>query len=345
MSVVSLEDYRKQLAGLPPEAFLGSIVWYSITGNVEYVDHKRTSHAVRVKLEDLEKWFVELGLDTTLLPSKIKKVDAFRKASSEAQCEYDTSTPGVKATLSVEEVKYDNETVVRHMVKKMTNSRSVELSYDPHVATLTFYRGSPLSRGLKGSGEKWKRRVMPQIIGSEDEQHVVELLDEVGERYDALSEYLHADGIRSVIRNYVTYLNAISVKPAGGVYFIHNTRQVQLDALQELVSRIGQGSQLHQLPLVDTQSQREMLTDAFQTEVEDDVRLLLKDLATANDRLNKGKRGLAPAQYGDLSSRYTSLVERAEEYSKVLGLAQGRAASALEMALDAIVDLAGKVRK
>lgn len=341
-SVTNLSQYKDRLAGLPSDRFVGSVLWFSITGTVQYDNHKRVNIPVRITHDQLEKWFDELDLDPDYLPPRIKAVDAFRRSTTESQREYpvDPKT-GVMATLMVREVTYDNEQVVRHVVKEVRDPRGQKLDYQPHMATLKFVRGGRTAKGKRPGGEAFKHAILQGVTG-QDRKQVEDLIENAVERYKDLSTNLHADAIRAVIRNYLTSLNAISVKPSGGVYFVHMSRQKTVDALQELVQRIGQGCSFHQLPLLDTVDQREMLTEAFQTEVEDEVRGLLKDVAGLNDKIG-GTGKIPQSKYTELNLRYQSIVERSEEYTRVLGLAQGRAGSALELALDGIMDMTGRL--
>ena len=167
------------------------------------------------------------------------------------------------------------------------------------------------------------------------------MLEQIDDRYTDLSANLTEDKIRAVIRNYLTHLNAISVKPSGGLYFVHTSRQPTIDAIEELVSRIGQGCTFDQTPLPDDLKRRKMLTEAFQAEVEDDVRLLLGKVAEVNDKAKGGK--VKPQVYAELNAKYQEVQSRSEEYTRVLGLAMGRAASSLEIALDSVMDLATRI--
>lgn len=342
MTITELSDYRDRLAGLPAEHFIGSILWYSIAGADVYVDGKRTKVPVRITRDQLEAWFRDLGLDLQFLPPPILKVDAFRKASSEAKRTYMLPS-GLEAELYVDEVDSNPEFVLRHVMRKVRDPKQPvddDKLTTEFMATLKFFRGGRSNQGKRSTGDHYKSRPRPNL-SSLDSEHVESMLTQIEDRYTDLSANLNEDKIRGVIRNYLAHLNAIGVKPSGAVYFVHNTRQDTLDALEELVQRIGQGCTLDQMPLVDTQKSRGMLTEAFQTEVEDDVRLLLVKVAEVNDKVKGGK--IKPDVYTDLNARYQSVVSRCEEYTQVLGLAQGRAASALELALDGIASLATRI--
>jgi hypothetical protein len=89
--------------------------------------------------------------------------------------------------------------------------------------------------------------------------------------------------------------------------------------------------------------QREMLTEAFQTEVQDEVNSLLKQIADVNEKARAKANKVSPGEYSKLMDRYRDIQSRSEEYTRVLGLVQGRAGSALETALDAVMDLSGRL--
>lgn len=340
-AVMDLQTYKDRLSGLDSSRFIGSILWFSITGSVTYVNGRRESRPVRVTHDQLEIWFDELGLDKKFLPPPIKAVDAFRKATSEVSREYPLDQDGMSATLMVREVDYDAEQVVRHVVKEVRDRRGKKLDYDPHLATLKFLRGGRTMKGKRAGGESFKSAVMNHVRDAE-RTNVENLLHEANERYKDLATNLHADAVRAVVRNYLTDLNAIAVKPSGGVYFVHLSRQPTVDALQELIKRVNQGCSFHQLPLLDTGEQREMLNDAFQTEVEDETRKLLADVAGFNDKVASGGK-IPPTKYAEFQSRYQSILERSEEHTKVIGLAQGRAGAVLELAFDTLMDLSGRI--
>lgn len=344
MTMTSLDQYRDRLAQLPEDRFIGSILWFSISGTVERADGKRSTVPVRVTHDQLEQWFEEFDLDKRFLPPRIAKVHAFRTACSEAVEKYALPTEGQTAELMVREVDFNPDFRIHHVIREVKDRRGKELAYEK-VATLKFHRAPRTSKGKKSTGAEFYKSAVMHGVSQLDRDHIEALLQRFDARYNDLCTNLQAQAIRGMIRNYVTALNAIAVKPSGGVYFIHASRQNTLDGLQKLVQRIGQGSTLHQLPLIDTVEQREMLTDAFQDEVEDDVRLLLKDIAEANEKAKAAGKGakISPTKYADFSSRYTAITERAEEYTRVLGLAQGRAGAALELALDSVMEMATRI--
>lgn len=354
MSVIAeLDTYRARLAGLPSDAFIGSILWYSITGTLDRTTGERIQIPVRVTREQLKGWFTDLGLDHQFLPPPILKVDAFRKATSTLASEYDLPD-GKVAKLYIDEIESNPEFVERHLLRKVIDPRQeqdeAKLRHE-WMATLRFFRGGRTNQAKRSSGDHYKAR-MKVGLPAADGERVASMLLQVDERYTDLCANLNEDKIRWVLRGYLRHLNAIAVRPSGAMYFVHSGRQSELDALQTLVHRIGQGCTFDQIPMINADNSRQILTNAFQDEVEDDVRLLLTKIAALNDKARAGLAGgdrdalLVPAKvYADLNAEYQAVVKRAEEYTNVLGLAQGKAAAALELALDQVVDLSQRIRR
>lgn len=339
-STTALKDYKERLAGMPATRFIGSILWYSVAGTVERgTDGKRQTVPVRVHQDDLAAWFEELGLDKDYLPPRIKKIDAFRNATSQVKREYPCGEAGSGqyATLRIEEVKSDAEQVIRHVVKDVRDERRVELSRT-HLATVKFIRGGRSSIGKRASGDHVKTQILSRTRG-EDHEQVQALIEDMTKRYDDLGVFLHSPALRGVVRNLLLSVNAVAMKTSGGVYFVHKSRWEDLDKLQGLMRRIGQGCIMEQFPLVDQADSRRMLTEAFEAEVEDEVRLLLKDIAEANSKEGK----VAARRYAEISANYRELEGRSAEYTDLLGIAQGRAADSLELALQAMTEMASRI--
>ena len=326
---------------------------------VEAANGTRTQVPVRITRDQLELWFDELDLDSAFLPAKIKKVDAFRKSSSAAKVKYPGPIEGETIELRVQEMDNNAEFVLRHILRDVHNKRT-QTSVTAHVATLKFFRGGRTSSGINHQAQHYKTQINNNLIELDlngkqtgkryplqdvDRLEVERLISEFNTRYDDLAANLHSDAIRAVVRDYLKSLNAIGVKPSGALYFVHNSRQPTVDGLQQLVARIGQGCSFHQLPLLNTLDQREMLTEAFQVEVQSEVNKLLAEIAEANDKARAKGNKISPTEYAIFMDRYRDLTSRSDEYTRVLGLAMGRAGSALELALDAVMDMSTRLSR
>jgi hypothetical protein len=330
MRIEALDSYAERLGGLPESAFIGSLVWFSISGLVEHEDGVRTMEPVRVRREWLVEQFDKLGLEQSILPVPPTKVHAFRSACTYVSgYKYAGTERDVTIELLVRDVSSDGERVEKQITMEKRDKKGLRLSYWK-VATVIFYRGDMKDR--KQGGGFFKCRLVSGLSDT-DKAEVDNLLNNLRLKYDDLCAHLHGDLIRTIVRNYLKHLNAISVR-GGGLYFTHRTRQAEMDALMQLVRSIGQGCIFGQAPLVDTDEQRLMLSEAYQDSVADDCRLLLDDVAAAN-----AKGTIAPKVYERLLENWRTISSRASEYSDQLGLAQTRAATSLEMSLEGILAL------
>lgn len=340
-STSSLKEYQDRLAGLPANKFIGSMLWYTVAGHERAQSGRKTSTAVRVHQDLLAEWFLELGIDERFLPPQIKKIDAFRNASSSVRREYEVpeSNSTRFATLSVEEVKSDAEQVIRHVVRIIRDAKKEQLSLE-HMATIKFIRGGRTSKGKRHGGDHIRYQVLTRVQG-DDRDRVEQLISDFHDRYEDLSSHLHAPALRGIVRAILTSLNAIPMKASGGLYFVHKNRWPELDALKALITRFGPGCKLEDMAFLDIVDNRTMLTEALEDEVEDDCTKLLEAIAHVNASAKGGK--IPGRKYAEINASYQEVATRTEEQGQLLGLAQGRAANALEMALAAVLEMAQRV--
>lgn len=340
MTVTALANYQDRLAGLPPENFVGSLLWYTIAGTEDPVTGEKVP--VRTTSDQLEAWFHELGLDPKFLPPRILKIDAFRNATTPVKREYDLPD-GNKAELAIEEIDANDDYVLRHVIRTVRDprrQRDEDKLQTEFMATLKFFRGGRNSQQKRAGGDNYKSRPKPGLA-KVDRDQVESMLAEVEDRYTDLSANLNEPKLRSVIRNYLIHLNSIAVKPQAALYFVHSQHQKAVDALQPLVQRFGAGCAFEQVPLIKTEESKGMLTEAFQREVVADVDKLMAKIAETNKAAAGGK--VSSKKYAEINALYQEVASRSEEHTRTLGLAMGKAASALELALDNVMDMASRI--
>lgn len=349
-----LDSYAKRLGGLPAERFVGSILWY-------YVSAGRSA-PIRVSRENLERWFSELNIDDRFLPPAISGVNAFRRACTESiprtwriPAKTGDKDDDQIADLHVVEIDSNDKGVLRHIVRRVRDPRT-EQSWTATIATLRFHRGprQPVG-GRRRSAEVVKTTVLPALVELDvngqktgrtvplselDELHANAAVADFREKYSDLTEYYTADAVRGIVRDLLTAANAISVKPSGGVYFIHQIKQETVEQLEGLIGRIGQGCSFHQLPLLDTMDQRQMLTAAWEDEIETTVQRLLEEIAEVNEEAKRKGQKVSAARYEGLYVQFAEAQEKTVEYTDLLGLAQKRSGSSLELALEALTEMA-----
>jgi len=302
---------------------LGHLVLYSIFDG-------------EVTRDDLERWFTELGLDPQFVPAKLRSVDAYERVTgpdgvrvsyplplddpgdviSRVGRKTTGRAPGRgtvrrQATLMVRPVTRDGGQIVRHLVREVRDEEETRLSYDACLGAAIFRRDNDVDEA--GAGELLIE-AQPTAIATlpGPEQLVVRhMLGEIQTEYRHRCTYVSGDKLRGVIRTYIESLNAVRVRPTGGVYFVHARHAHTLAALRELVSRFTAGSHLVRIPLPDADEMREMVIGAFTTKAKDDLDRLARDIATAG-------QAAGDDAVQKLYARFTELQKATAEHAALL---------------------------
>lgn len=326
-SSTMFEKYQEQLKTLPDKDLIGDVLTFEF-------------RQPRTTRDDLVTWFAELGLDESYIPPEIKTIDAYKRATGEmAKSNYDLAG-GKTAALFVRNVSGDGDRVIRRIVREIRDPKGKKLDYH-EVGEAVFYKASRKGKNTTG-GTSVKFTLLERNLGANEVPYVQEFIKKMESDYRFFAMYYHTQAIRDMVRNYVLGLNSISLRSSGGVYFVHKSRRQTLLKIAELINgKVDHGCRIHMMPLVDAGYQREMLTEAFQDQVEKSCDKLLTKVAQINEKY-KGK-SVPPSQFAELQEAYNETLSSTEEYTRVLGLAQGRAGTALELAMDSIADVAARL--
>ena len=233
---------------------------------------------------------------------------------------------GVEATLRCEEIKLTNAArrhrLVRRIVMSRTDSQRQDIAFQTQMAEATFYK-DPETMNV-------------QVFTADPEvaPHVRQYVDELTERYERRATHLDSDKIRGILRRYVEGMNSVMVRR--GVYFVHESRRSTLDQLQDLVQRCSRGSSLHMIPLPDVPEQREMVKEAFNTEIVESATSLLDSVTGL---IRKGRGHVAKKDTDKAKEAFQDIRSRISEYRNALGESQDRAEAALELVEDQLIDL------
>jgi hypothetical protein len=327
--MVAKSEFRKAMdtaQALPEDVVLGNIVWFRINDG----DYSPS---------DIEDYFTRTGLNPGYLPSDIKPVRAYEKASScLAGQQHEYPLPGhVFGNVLVREVTRDDMRVVRHIVREVRDSRRVKL-HSASVAELIFDKA--VRTGGQGVLDQNRTNVRSrltddahQILDPSEVPIINNLLAAFDADYTRRVNNHDGDKVRGVVRNYLGYLNAVMMKD--GVYFVHRSRQSDLDALNEFVRLLGNGCSLEQMPIPDLKRLRESVVEAFQVEAEKE----LTEVVVAIQKLRATRKRVGPDAYAKVRAQYDSVLLKAQEYTRTLHLTQDRTAGAAEVALDALTEL------
>lgn len=311
----ALRKYVDELNDLPTDVLLGRIVLFTITD--EPIRHS-----------DVVKWFKELDLDEAYLPAENKYLDAFKKATSDTKETYDLSNKRT-AFLLCRDVSSTSQYVTRQITREIKDSTRRRLSYDEAI-TCTFYR--PPDAANQGAAHL-RIVVNPQHLLREEVKAVQQIAQSIEKRYHAYYEFLDGQKVRGTIRNYLKKLNAIEIK--GGVYFVHSSRDDELNRLSELVSRFGGGCHMNMIPMVDLERERTFMAQVFEREASQ----ALRDLTKEARELVTARKTITGAAYTKLKARYDEVLNNATEHMENLQVNQDMTAAAAEVAHKALTEL------
>jgi hypothetical protein len=297
--------FNGYLRGQDSEALLGHLVIYNIA-NVDPVQEA-----------ELRDWFTELGLNTRHLPGPPRQMDAFEKATSSAKTSYpmggtrkrDHGKHGQTVTLMMRNVVRDEIRIVRHLVRELADHDNEELSYEVCLAEAQFVRSNDPALP-DGAGDMTLTPDEDEIgrLQTDERAVITGLLGQIGTDYENRSQYVSADRLRKMLRDYIEDdLRAVRIH--AGVYFVHRRHAKALAALRTLAGRFA--GELTRIPLPDAAEMRSMVDGAFESKAQADLESLARDIARA-------QADPKAYQVRKLHLRYLAVQNAAQEYQTTL---------------------------
>lgn len=324
--LASFADYIRSTRELPEEAFLGSLIWFSITKKA------------RVTPEDVEKIFVDLDLDPAFIPSRITAANAFRKATGRDAREYSyTLADGNRANVLLRDLPSTRDTSTRVVIRERIDRFGNKLDH-AEVGRITFFKPSSARHATtKDSDPATMIRFAldDKTLQNGERDCLAEFLRQVHADYLTYANYLYDQPLRGMIREYIRSLNAVSVRESGAMYFVHRDRWPTVARLTDLVERLHKDCSFVSAPFLDLPNLREMLIETFQDEIVTEVTKLVENI---EERRRNGK--ITPEFVTETSTTVRAIQARAEEHSQVLEVSQDRTAGALENAYVLLASLA-----
>lgn len=285
-------DLTSYGGGLSDDMILGWITWYGISD-------------AQITLEHLtETVFNAPGnLDATvILPKPPRMVDAFKRASRYSERK-NFPIPGTsnKANVLIRKVSTQADAVENHMVLEVVNSEEKQLLYEV-VTHFIFDRASN------------QLQVDHQPIDDEYVGIVHAMSDLFITEFEKAAKTIDPQVIRHKVRDQMAAMNAINVRSRASVYFVPRAAKSNLEGLEYVVNHLGGSSGMHSLPLLDDSKQREMVLNAFETDIHEKGVETIREIAT---HLEAGKKVRA-SQWSAWSGRLRDMREAAKEYRELL---------------------------
>jgi len=324
-------NYVDAIANLPKEAFLGSLVYFSISGaDVNLANAKRDLSAA--------------GLSTSGLRKNLRPVDAFRKATNDFKKRFPKTAAGISSELMVRSVGEDGAQAYRHLVLERTvvqAGKKRRLFYDK-VGELTFTRGVKKNGEYEGHGVEARRMTnhIASPLTTNEDQWLTEKLVTFGDRYDHLLSYMDSHAVRTFVREYIYGLSGICVKGSGGLYFVAQGHTAELAKLGEWVQGIG--SEFQAIELLNLADKRDMILQAFEEETVEEVERLMGEVAKI---LHDPDRQIEEKTFDAYALRAAEIAQKIGEYNKVLGARADRAAGEVSMYSQQVMSLVPRIRE
>lgn len=306
--MTDVTDYKQVAATLPDDAFLGQLVFFTIS-------------EADVPLDVMIAEVDSRGLRKDTLKKKLRKVDAFKKAVNEVAIKFPKQV-GAQHSILVRPVGQDSQTSHRHVVLERAifgTGKRRHLVYD-NLASVVYDRGTRQKDGTIVDDQI--TTTVNQTLGNyalnADEQAWVDKAigtDGVNlvARYDHWSTHLDSHAVRAFVRDYILMLGGIQAKANGGVYFVPQQHAKELQNLMELVQSVG--SEMHLVPLLDIVHQRDFLGQAFERETIDKVDSLMTEFANI---LKQPNRTVTQATYDEYVDQTATMLAKVNDYTALL---------------------------
>ena len=248
----AMVGYTDAIQNLPEEAFLGSLLFFSIC-------------QADVNLDQARAELIAAGLPTDGLRKNLRPIDAFRKSSKRFERKFKVLN-GVRSELMVRPVGEDGEQSFRHLVleRAVVQAGKKRRVFYEKVGELTFTRGLKKDGEYVDHGVECRRTTghLPDPLTAEEDQWLTEQLATFEDNYDHLLHYMDSHAVRTFVRESIYDLDGTCVKETGGLYFV---RQKNVDAVSKLSTWVNSvGSEFHSLPLLNLTEQKVMIAEAFE---------------------------------------------------------------------------------
>lgn len=325
-----LSNYTDAIAALPQEAFLGSLVYFTITN-------------ADVNLTEAYKDVEALGLPTLRLPDVLRPVDAFSKAAKEFAHKF-RPIDGVRSEIMVRPVGADGEQVHRHIILEravIERGKKRRIAYEK-VGELIFTRGTKKKGIYEGFGvvARETTEFLQRELTEDERGWITSRIETFQSRFDHLLNYMDSHAVRTFVRETVYDLSGVCVRQSGGLYFVRQNHADKVAALKGWTESIH--SEFHSLPLLNLGEQRDMILSAFEDEAVAEVERLMGEV---NKILADPNRTIEAKTFDAYGLRAAELSSKVNEYNSMLGARADRASIEIDMYTQQVLTLSGRIRE
>ena len=296
-----------------PGLFLGLLVWYTVP------------ESLMIDYQEFTKLAIEA--DAAVAVKKAPKAwDVFLRACTHVENGHKklpTDQPNTYRNYLIRKAGTNADLVCKQVVMELVDQDNNQLDF-----------------GVMGDLRFNKRE--SSIEGSpldEDDEEFSKIVKEVSAYCDTMQGMLTSYTVRECFRQSMEGpLMAVSVRTAGGVYFVNPSKSEELAALEALATAID-GITFNVMPLIDDGNQRAMLKAAFE---DDSVGELQKLMGEMQELIAKGGK-VTDKQVAAFQERYTVLRTRTKNYAELLDDSLETASASLQLCMQTIKNIYKKL--
>ena len=328
-TIGAISNYTEAIEDFPQEAFLGSLLFFSIS-------------QADVNLTNAHKDLAAIGLSTEGLRKNLRPVDAFKKAAKRIEHKFGEKN-GIRSEIMVRPVGEDGEQSYRHIIleRAVVQAGKKRRVFFEKVGEITFTRGSKIDGEYEGHSVECRRTTanLGSDLTPEEDQWLTEQLATFEDHYDHLLRYMDSHAVRTFVREYIYRLSGTCVKESGGLYFIKQDHNDEVQKLAGWVKSIS--SEFHTLPLLNLVDQKEMILEAFEEETIQEVERLMSEVARI---LSDPDRKIEEKTFDAYADKASDLAAKVQEYNSVLGSKAERAAYEINIFGAQVMNLSSRIR-
>lgn len=249
-----MQQWRAVKHRRPGQQWLGHLLWYTV-GEID------------LTMAQLTACFTKVGLDPATIPV-IHPAHAFQRATAGLQQLQIAHEDGTFTNLLIRSVRDSGQAVTRMMIEERVDAANEQLSYE-QVAKLEWDAQTP-------------QEVRTTVMGPASELALAKLAG-LAARFAQAQQSYNGRAIRQMVTDVLESGHPISVRRAGGVYFVPFARKHTVEVVQALLVALQEASTheatvAYAVPVVKAVEQIVMIKRAAQDDLGAEVAALNEKL-------------------------------------------------------------------
>lgn len=319
------DTYTNHLAALNlanPGLFLGFLAWYTVPESVSI------SHT------DLLELVVSSGVSVTgriagrLVPPK--PGDIFLRGCTTVEryrTKMPSNQPNTYINYLIRKAGSGEDQVCRQVVRETVDGDNHQLDFE-------------VLGDIRYNKKSYSIDARPNTLGLADPEFegiVADIKQFQSDKECVMTSY----NVREVIRLSLEYnMQAISVRSAGGVYFVNALMAEELQAIEKVAAAVN-GVTFNVMPLIDDANQRAMVKSAYESDSVGELQRLMNEVQELGSKAKKP----TTKQLVAFQTRYSELRARTVAYSELLDDSLGTADASLQLCSLSIQGLIAKAAR